>query len=138
MSLAFIGNQSLTLSKGLFASSIKASSFLSCVKTARYTSHVCKTRSKLQSIPLVAKDTFWSGKVPPSTVLGIGEKVPSPVYLLSSVICLILGSYCVYESNLFSPLTVNTINPWYVLGSLLVPYSWGLHVAGWIQLKNGK
>ncbi|GJD06627.1 hypothetical protein Gasu2_10320 [Galdieria sulphuraria] len=62
---------------------------------------------------VVAKDTFWT-------------------------VCLLVGSYCVYESNLLSPLTVTTINPLYVLGSLLVPYSWGLHVAGWIQLKNGK
>ncbi|EME31473.1 uncharacterized protein Gasu_14300 [Galdieria sulphuraria] len=87
---------------------------------------------------VVAKDTFWTGKVPPSTVLGIGEKVPSAAYIISSVVCLLVGSYCVYESNLLSPLTVTTINPLYVLGSLLVPYSWGLHVAGWIQLKNGK
>jgi len=90
------------------------------------------------SFSLVAKDTSWTGKVPPSTVLGIGEKVPSAAYLISSVACLLIGSYCVYESNLLTPLTVSTINPLYVLGSLLVPYSWGLHVAGWIQLKNGK
>ncbi|GJQ10295.1 hypothetical protein GpartN1_g2086.t1 [Galdieria partita] len=87
---------------------------------------------------LVAKDTSWTGKVPPSTVLGIGEKVPSAAYVISSVICLLVGSYCVYESNLLSPLTVTSINPLFVLGSLLVPYSWGLHVAAWIQLKNGK
>ena len=30
------------------------------------------------------------------------------------------------------------VNGFYVAGSLLVPYSWGLHVASWIQKQNGK
>ena len=34
----------------------------------------------------------------------------------------------------FSP----QVNGFYVAGSLLVPYSWGLHVASWIQKQNGK
>ena len=30
------------------------------------------------------------------------------------------------------------VNGFYVAGALLVPYSWGLHVASWIQKQNGK
>lgn len=70
--------------------------------------------------------TYWEGKAPPSTVLGLGQDVPSTLYLLSSVIALGLGSYCVYMSNLVSPLTPQSVNPQFIVGSLLVPISWGL------------
>merc|ERR1711924_169425 len=45
--------------------------------------------------------------------------------------------YCVSASQIASPLTAATVNPAYVAGSLCVPVSWGLHVAAWIQKKNG-
>ena len=48
------------------------------------------------------------------------------------------GAYSVHESNIFNILTVDTINPAYVLASFLTPISWGLHVAAWIQKQNGK
>ena len=44
----------------------------------------------------------------------------------------------VAQSNLLNILSGSTVNGWYVAGSLLVPYSWGLHVASWIQKQNGK
>ncbi|KAK1865537.1 hypothetical protein I4F81_008067 [Pyropia yezoensis] len=75
-------------------------------------------------------DTYWEGKAPPSTVLGLGKNVPSGLYLLSSVLALALGSYAVYKSNLVSPLTPASVDPQYILASLLVPISWGLHVMG--------
>merc|ERR1719387_700257 len=60
-----------------------------------------------------AADTWWGDKdYPPSIVLGIGKDVPSSIF----------GS---------------TVNGFYVAGALLVPYSWGLHVAAWIQKQNG-
>uniref|UniRef100_A0A7S2ZK14 Uncharacterized protein n=1 Tax=Rhodosorus marinus TaxID=101924 RepID=A0A7S2ZK14_9RHOD len=75
---------------------------------------------------------------PPSpSVLGIGEKIPGAFFLMMSVLCLFMGGYSVAESNLFDPLTAGTVKPLYVLGSLLLPISWGCHVAAWIQFKNG-
>ena len=82
---------------------------------------------------------WWGDKeYPPSAVLGIGKDVPSLVFGISSGISLAIGSYCVAQSNLLNILSGSTVNGFLVAGSLLVPYSWGLHVASWIQKKNGK
>mmetsp|Transcript_132768 Transcript_132768/g.234905 ORF Transcript_132768/g.234905 Transcript_132768/m.234905 type:complete len:228 (-) Transcript_132768:149-832(-) len=87
----------------------------------------------------VDPDLWWGDKdYPPSKVLGIGKDVPSIVFGLSSGVALIVGSWCVAQSNLLNILSGSTVNGWLVLGSLLVPYSWGLHVACWIQKQNGK
>jgi len=99
--------------------------------------------SALRAAPVVAEieaqDTWWGDKeYPPSIVLGIGKDVPSVVFGLSSGVALAVGVYCVAQSNLLNILSGSTVNGWYVLGSLLVPYSWGLHVASWIQKQNGK
>ena len=48
------------------------------------------------------------------------------------------GSFCVHESNIFNQLSATSVNPAYIVGSLLVPISWGAHVAAWIQKENGK
>ena len=98
--------------------------------------------SVLRATPIVAEieaqDMWWGDKeYPPSIVLGIGKDVPSVVFGLSSGIALGVGVYCVAQSNLLNILSGSTVNGWLVLGSLLVPYSWGLHVASWIQKQNG-
>ncbi len=59
---------------------------------------------------------------PPSTVLGIGKGVSSGVFGITSGIALIVGLYCVAQSNLLNILSGSTVNGWYVAGSLLVPY----------------
>jgi hypothetical protein len=82
--------------------------------------------------------TYWEGKSPPSSVLGIGEKIPSIVFGPLSLVAFAAGTYCIHESNIFNQVTVNTINPAYIAGSVLVPISWGMHVAAWIQKQNGK
>jgi len=88
---------------------------------------------------LEAQDTWWGDKeYPPSIVLGIGKDVSSGVFGVTSGIALAVGLYCVAQSNLLNILSGSTVNGWYVAGSLLVPYSWGLHVASWIQKQNGK
>ena len=88
---------------------------------------------------LEVQDTWWGDKdYPDSIVLGIGKNVPSAVYGPLSGVALFIGLYCVAQSNLLNILSGSTINAWYVLGSLMVPYSWGLHVACWIQKQNGK
>jgi|Transcript_58322 hypothetical protein len=91
------------------------------------------------AMELETQDMWWGDKeYPDSIVLGIGKNVPSVVYGPTSFFALVLGMYCVAQSNLLNILSGSTINAWYVLGSLLVPYSWGLHVACWIQKQNGK
>lgn len=72
-------------------------------------------------------DMSWEGH-PPSEVLGVGKDIPSSLFLFSSVIALALGSYCVAQSNIFSSLSADTVNPQFIVGSLLVPISWGLYV----------
>lgn len=76
--------------------------------------------------------TYWEDK-PSSAVLGIGEKIPSVVFGPLSLLALAAGTYSVHESNIFNQLSATSLNPLYVIGSLLVPISWGLHVAAWIQ-----
>merc|ERR1719171_3030600 len=99
----------------------------------------------VRSAPVVAydipetEDMWWGDKeYPPSAVLGIGRDVPSLVFGISSGLALLIGCYCVAQSNLLNILSGSTVNGFLVAGSLLVPYSWGLHVASWIQKKNGK
>lgn len=82
--------------------------------------------------------SYWDGAAPSSSVLGVGEKIPSSLFGPLSLVALLVGTYSVHESNIFNQLSVSTVNPQYVVGSLLVPISWGLHVAAWIQKKNGK
>merc|ERR1719393_460671 len=90
-------------------------------------------------VALETEDMWWGDKeYPPSAVLGIGKDVPSLVFGISSGISLAIGSYCVAQSNLLNILSGSPFNGFLVAGSLLVPYSRGLHVASWIQKKNGK
>lgn len=83
-------------------------------------------------------ETDWTGPAPSSEVLGIAKDTSSNVLIGASVIALHIGVYCCYASNLASPLSAVSVNPLYVLGSLCLPISWGLHVAGWIQRQNNK
>jgi hypothetical protein len=80
--------------------------------------------------------SYWEGTAPPSSVLGIGKSIPSSVFGPLSLIAFVVGTYCVHESNIFHSLSATTVNPQFVLGAQLVPISWGLHVAAWIQKKN--
>jgi hypothetical protein len=91
------------------------------------------------ALAIEAEDMWWGDKeYPPSKVLGIGRDVPSLVYGPLSGLAFGIGCYCIAQSNLLNILSGSTVNGWYVAGSLLVPYSWGLHVACWIQKQNGK
>lgn len=91
------------------------------------------------AMELQAQDTWWGDKeYPDSIVLGIGKDVPSGVFGVTSGFALAIGCYCVAQSNLLNILSGSTVNGFYVAGALLVPYSWGLHVAAWIQKQNGK
>ena len=95
---------------------------------------------KIASLQAASKPgpTYWEGSHPPSSVLGIGEKVPSGVFGPLSLVAFAVGLICVHENNISTGLSATTVNPQTVAGSLLVPISWGMHVAAWIQKKNGK
>lgn len=80
--------------------------------------------------------TYWEGKAPSSEVLGVGAKIPSSVFGPLSLVAFALGTYCIHESNIVNQVTVDNIEPLYIAGSTLVPISWGMHVAAWIQKQN--
>eukprot|EP00596_Hydrurales_sp_CCMP1899_P001846 CAMPEP_0119039120 /NCGR_PEP_ID=MMETSP1177-20130426/8454_1 /TAXON_ID=2985 /ORGANISM="Ochromonas sp, Strain CCMP1899" /LENGTH=111 /DNA_ID=CAMNT_0007002601 /DNA_START=83 /DNA_END=418 /DNA_ORIENTATION=- len=82
--------------------------------------------------------SYWDGDAPPSSVLGVGAKVPSAIFGVGSLLALGVGLYCVGESNVFHQLKESTVYPGYIAGAQLVPISWGMHVAAWIQKKNKK
>jgi hypothetical protein len=82
--------------------------------------------------------TYWEGSAPPSSVLGVGAKISSGIFGPLSLVALAVGTFCCHESNILNQITVDTIHPEYVAGSMLVPISWGMHVAAWIQKQNGK
>lgn len=87
----------------------------------------------------VETTTYWDGKAPDSIVLGpFLSKVPSTVLGPASLVALVVGAVSVHNSNIFNTLTLENIEPQYILASFLCPISWGLHVAAWIQKKNGK
>ena len=59
--------------------------------------------------------------------------------LALALACLALGKLPrLLCSRLASASRAAQVNGFYVAGALLVPYSWGLHVACWIQKQNGK
>lgn len=77
-------------------------------------------------------------KYPTSATLGIGKNIPSSVYAVTSLISLGVGVTCTAQSNILNILTAETINPALVLGSTLTLYSFFLHIAAYVQKKNGK
>merc|ERR1711966_16675 len=79
--------------------------------------------------PEGTKETYWETKAPSSEVLGIGKDIPAASYAAASVVAAAIGSYSTAQ---VWPLTQN-LNGLFLAGSFLLPYSWALHVACWIQ-----
>lgn len=88
-------------------------------------------------------DMTWVGKsYPPSKVLGpFLENSPSGPLGLCSLLFFAVGLYC-NQANDFTLQTLDgglpNVDPKLIVGANLLPVSWGLHVASWIQKQNGK
>ena len=88
-------------------------------------------------------DMTWEGEYPPSKVLGpIMSKAPSGLLgLLSGLSLLLCVLSCKGSFDLQQMPGAMESGSWvkwyYVLGSFGGPFAWGLHVASWIQRKNG-
>eukprot|EP00285_Hemiselmis_virescens_P010262 CAMPEP_0173378528 /NCGR_PEP_ID=MMETSP1356-20130122/1676_1 /TAXON_ID=77927 ORGANISM="Hemiselmis virescens, Strain PCC157" /NCGR_SAMPLE_ID=MMETSP1356 /ASSEMBLY_ACC=CAM_ASM_000847 /LENGTH=132 /DNA_ID=CAMNT_0014331617 /DNA_START=26 /DNA_END=424 /DNA_ORIENTATION=- len=80
------------------------------------------------------KETYWETKAPASEVLGIGKDVTSEQFLLASVLAVLIGAFSLSQAVPLKP----DPNPLFIAGSFMLPYSWALHVAAWIQKNNGK
>ncbi|CAM9693311.1 unnamed protein product [Discosporangium mesarthrocarpum] len=86
----------------------------------------------------VMLETYWDGDAPPSSVLGPAlEKANSKALGILSLAAFAVGTYCIHETNIFHTVNPDALNAPYIAGSVLVPISWGLHVASWINSKNG-
>jgi len=92
----------------------------------------------------MVEDMTWEDEeYPPSKVLGpILSKMPSGLLGMLSVVCLgalvvsISGSAALQqEAGAMS--SGSWVKWYYILGSFGGPLAWGLHVASWIQRKNG-
>jgi len=82
-----------------------------------------------------AEQTFWDGAAPPSSVLGpLLSKQGSGTLGLASLLFFAIGTYSCVTNDAQLPI----VDPKLVLGANLTPISWGLHVAAWVQKKNGK
>ena len=70
-----------------------------------------KARSLSGAVVSRAHAAAWWGdkEYPPSTVLGIGKDVSSGVFGITSGIALIVGLYCVAQSNLLNILSGSTV-----------------------------
>lgn len=73
-------------------------------------------------------ETDWTGPAPSSDVLGIGKDTSSGTFITGSVAAFAVGVYCVYSSNIASPLSAESVNALYIIGSLGLPISWALYV----------
>ena len=94
----------------------------------------------VKAVPTDDDNEFWSDNTaaayPTSAVLGpVLSKAPSGLLGLVSGVFLVIGLYCAEQNDLY---TLPVVKPLNVLGTNLLPISWGLHVASWIQKKNGK
>lgn len=83
-------------------------------------------RAPVRRSVVVSTPTMADSKYPDSSVLGLGKDVPSSLYIIASALALPLGCYSVYMSNIVNPLSAELVNPQFIVGSLLVPISWGL------------
>lgn len=129
--MAFMSATAVSLrTNTLSASSVSARSHFAGARVAPVAARVSKGTVRME--------TDWTGPAPPSSVLGIGAGTASTAFIGASVVAFAVGAYCVYSSNLVQPLSPGNMNALYIIGSLGLPISWGLHVAGWIQKKNGK
>ena len=123
---------------GMFHYYVFSSSIIHCLFPNALTGSLDAIKSKIVPLKAEPGPSYWEGSYPPSSVLGIGEKISSKVFGPMSLVALLVGLYCINENNISNQLSATNVNPSTVMGSLLIPISWGMHVAAWIQQKNGR
>jgi hypothetical protein len=90
-----------------------------------------------------SEDMYWEGEYPPSKVLGpIMSKMPSGLLGVLSLVFLGMCGYSLVQTTALvqepGALANGAWVKWqYILMGLGGPMSWGLHVACWIQRRNG-
>lgn len=88
-------------------------------------------------------DMTWDGEYPPSKVLGpIMSKMPSGLLGMLSALSLGICVYSCAQSGVLQQepgamASGSWVKWYYVLGGFGGPLAWGMHVASWIQRKNG-
>ncbi|GMI43456.1 hypothetical protein TrCOL_g4289 [Triparma columacea] len=89
------------------------------------------------------EDMTWEGEYPPSKVLGpIMSKMPSGLLGILSALSLGICVYSCAQSGVLQQepgafANGSWVKWYYVLGGFGGPLAWGMHVASWIQRKNG-
>jgi hypothetical protein len=92
----------------------------------------------------MAEDMSWSGEYPPSKVLGpLMSKMPSGLLGVASLVSLGVCVYSCAQSGVLQHedgaiASGSWVKWYYVAGSFGGPLAWGMHVAAWIQIQNGK
>lgn len=115
--MAFVSSSFVSLNKASAISSKCSSSFV-----AKNRAVAVVPRRHASVVSMVAEKPMY----PDSSVLGLGKDVPSGLYIIASALALPLGCYSCYMSNIFTALSAESVNPQFIVGSLLVPISWGL------------
>jgi hypothetical protein len=91
----------------------------------------------------MAEDMSWTAEYPPSKVLGpLMSKMPSGLLGVASLVSLGVCVFSCAQSGVLQQVdgaiaSGSWVKWYYVAGSFGGPMAWGLHVAAWIQRKNG-
>jgi hypothetical protein len=124
-----------------------SSAFVPAAQTATRVNQVSSvpqiTEQTTSTSLFMAEDMTWEGEYPPSKVLGpIMSKMPSGVLGVMSMVALGVCIYSCVQSGLLlrEPGAIENgawVKWYYIVEGLGGPAAWGLHVASWIQRKNG-
>jgi len=90
-----------------------------------------------------AETMAWTGKYPPSRVLGpiMGQMSSGVLSLLSLTFFFgaAMAGKALYDlPGPWGTAENDKLIPLFLLGLQLFPISWGVHVAAWVQKSNGK
>jgi hypothetical protein len=100
-----------------------------------------ETKKAKMAAYMEAHPGYWRGEFPPSSVMGpFLARAPSGLINGLSLVLMVAGVYSVHNSNVFFTLANDpSMHPQYMGPSAMLTFlSFFMHIAGWIQMKNGK